>query len=189
MKAEVPAEPVIFMKPPSAIIHSGDNIVLPKISTQVHHEGELVVAIAGRCRDLSPAEAGKRILGYGAGLDMTLRDVQSVAKKKGLPWTIAKGFDTSAPVSEFIRAGSLPAEPDFDLVCSVNGEVRQRVRTSAMIFSIPFLISYLSSIFTLEKGDLIFTGTPEGVGLVRPGDVVEAGLEGHVRTRNPVVSG
>lgn len=189
MKADVPTVPVVFLKPPSAVIHNGDDIVIPKISNEVNHEGELVVVLGSGGRDLTGSSASGAVLGYAAGLDMTLRDVQGVAKKKGLPWTVAKGFDTSAPVSEFVPAETLPPDPVFEVVCRVNGEIRQKVRTSEMIFSIPALIEYLSSIFTLGRGDLIFTGTPEGVGVVRAGDVVEAELTGYVSTRHTMRAG
>jgi len=188
MKAEAPPEPVIFLKPPSAIVHSPDPIVRPAFSGEMHHEVELVVAIGSGVKNISEHAAAGVILGFGVGLDMTLRDVQSIAKQKGLPWTIAKGFDTSAPVSDIIPADPARPVPAFDLVCRVNGEERQRGSTSEMLFSIPYLIHYLSTIFTLEKGDLIFTGTPPGVGPVDPGDVIEAGLTGYVSIRHPVIS-
>jgi len=119
---------------------------------------------------------------------MTLRDVQAIAKQKGLPWTIAKGFDTSAPLSGIIAADPALPVPVFTLFCRVNGNDRQRVKTSEMIFSIPFLIHYLSTIFTLEKNDLIFTGTPAGVGVVNPGDTIEAGLDGVVSIKHQVTA-
>jgi len=188
MKAEIPSEPVIFLKPPSAIIHPPDPVVRPAISKEMHHEAELVVALGAGGRNIPEKEAASAILGYGVGLDMTLRDVQSVAKKKGLPWTVAKGFDTSAPVSEIIPAEPSRAIPVFELYCRVNGHGRQRAQTSAMLFTIPFLIHYLSTIFTLEEGDLIFTGTPAGVGVVHPGDTIEAGLAGTVSIEHPVTA-
>lgn len=189
MKSDVPTEPVIFLKPPTALCHRGEKIIIPAISREVHHEAELVVAIARGGKHLSATETSGAVLGYGAGMDMTLRDVQSKAKKKGLPWTIAKGFDTSAPVSEFIPASSLPPDPVFELILRLNGVIRQRVSTSEMIFSVSSLIRYLSSIFTLERGDLIFTGTPAGVGVVNDGDVLEVELAGHVSTSNTVAAG
>ncbi len=189
MKAELPTEPVIFLKPPSAIIHPPEPIVRPAFSKELHHEAELVVALGSGGRNISAEEAPGCILGYGVGLDMTLRDVQAVAKKKGLPWTTAKGFDTSAPLSEIIPADPAHPVPVFDLTCRVNGIERQRAKTSEMIFSVPFLIRYLSTIFTLEKGDLIFTGTPSGVGVVNPGDTIEASLGGVVSIEHGVTEG
>jgi 5-carboxymethyl-2-hydroxymuconate isomerase len=111
---------------------------------------------------------------------MTARDVQAAAKKKGLPWSVAKGFDTSAPVSRIVPVARIPDPHALTISCSVNGATRQRSSTGLMIFTVPEMISYISSIFTLEEGDLIFTGTPEGVGPVVAGDVVTAAIEGHV---------
>jgi acylpyruvate hydrolase len=188
MKAEVPSDPVLFLKPPTAIVHSGENIILPAFSKEMHHEVELVVAIGKGAKHIPAADAWSIVAGYGVGLDMTLRDVQSIAKQKGLPWAVAKGFDTSAPVSEFVPAVKAGHHPVFDIECSVNGTVRQRASTSAMIFDIAAILHYISTIFTLEPGDLIFTGTPEGVGPVRPGDTIEAKLGGLTLTRHTVVA-
>ncbi len=188
MKAEVPADPVLFLKPSTAIVHTGENIVLPAFSKEIHHEVEMVVAVGEKAKNISASDAWKIVAGYGVGLDMTLRDVQSVAKQKGLPWAVAKGFDTSAPVSDFIPAAKAGPHPVFDIECSVNGSLRQRVSTSAMIFDVGYLLHYISTIFTLERGDLVFTGTPEGVGTVRPGDIIEAKLSGYAATRHPVVA-
>jgi acylpyruvate hydrolase len=188
MKAEVPTEPVLFLKPSTAIVHSGDNIVLPAFSREMHHEVELVIAIGTRARHIAPGDAPGVISGYGVGLDMTLRDVQAAAKQKGLPWAVAKGFDTSAPVSEFIPASAAGPNPVFDIECRVNGTVRQKTSTASMIFDIARLVSYISTVFTLEPGDLIFTGTPEGVGPVHPGDSIEATLAGYASTRHTVVA-
>ena len=179
MNAEVPAAPVIFLKPPSAIIRNGEDIIRPAISKELHHEVELVLLIGKSGKNILPAEAAAYILGYGIGLDMTLRDIQSEAKKKGLPWAVAKGFDTSAPVSEFIPAADIKDPHDIRISCRVNGIQRQMTSVKNMIFSIDHIISYTSSIFSLEVGDLIFTGTPEGVGEVTSGDTIEAELIGH----------
>ncbi len=188
MKAEVPTEPVLFLKPPSSIIRSGENIVHPAFSKEMHHEVEMVVAIGRRVKNVPVSGALDAVAGYGVGLDMTLRDVQSLAKKKGLPWSVAKGFDTSAPVSDFVPVSKLGPRPTFDIECRVNGVVRQRGSTAAMIFDVATLISHISSIFTLEAGDLIFTGTPEGVAAVRPGDQIEAQLSGYAAIRHTVVA-
>jgi len=180
MRAEVPAFPVIFIKPPSALISGGANIILPKISHEVHHEVELVAVIGKSGKNIPRSEALKHAAGYGVGLDMTLRDIQREAKKKGLPWAVAKGFDTSAPVSAMVSAHRIGNPQNLTISCRVNGVLRQRSSTSAMIFSMDRIIEYLSSVFTLEAGDLIFTGTPEGVGEVKEGDTIEAELEGYV---------
>jgi 2-keto-4-pentenoate hydratase/2-oxohepta-3-ene-1,7-dioic acid hydratase in catechol pathway len=188
MKAEVPRDPVLFLKPATAIVHSGENIVLPSFSREMHHEVELVVAVAQRARNIPADDAWDIVAGYGVGLDMTLRDLQGVAKQKGLPWAIAKGFDTSAPVSDFVPPSAAGPRPVFEIECSVNGSRRQIASTSAMIFDVGYLLHYISTIFTLEPGDLVFTGTPEGVGQVRPGDTIEARLSELARTRHEVVS-
>lgn len=183
MKAEVPAEPVVFLKPAGALVADGGDIIIPRISSDVHHEVELVALIGTGGRAIPPERAYEHVLGYGVGLDMTLRDVQAEAKKKGLPWSVAKGFATSAPVSTIVAKDRVPDPHALEIVLRVNGEIRQRSHTSRMLFPLPAVVSYLSSIFTLEKGDLIFTGTPEGVGPVRPGDRLEAELPGVARLR------
>jgi 5-carboxymethyl-2-hydroxymuconate isomerase len=176
MKAELPSTPVLFLKPPSAIIGNGDAVILPSISHELHHEVEMVVLIGKGGRDIPQESALNHVAGYGVGLDMTLRDVQSEAKKKGLPWSIAKGFDTSAPLSEFIPASSVRDPHRLGLSLSVNGAVRQTGTTSDFIFRLEFLISHISQIFTLSPGDVLFTGTPEGVSQTVPGDTLEATL-------------
>jgi 2-keto-4-pentenoate hydratase/2-oxohepta-3-ene-1,7-dioic acid hydratase in catechol pathway len=177
MNTKVPEEPMVFLKPPTALVQDGESVMIPKISSDLHHEVEMVLLFGKRGRDIGEAEAMKYIAGYGVGLDMTLRDVQAEAKKKGLPWTVAKGFDTSAPVSEFVRAKDVPDPHCLNITLKVNGQLRQSANTRNMIFRIGDIIAFISSIFTLEPGDLIFTGTPEGVGSVVAGDQLEAELE------------
>lgn len=154
----------------------------------MHHEVELVVAIGEHAKNIPASGAWNIVAGYGVGLDMTLRDIQGIAKKKGLPWSVAKGFDTSAPVSDFIPAANVGQQPTFEIECRVNGVVRQRASTASMMFDVGTLISYISTIFTLEAGDLIFTGTPDGVAAVQPGDVIEAHLSGYASLRTTVVA-
>lgn len=188
MKAEVPESPVIFLKPSTALVYDGDKIIIPKISNNMHHEVELVVAINEEGKNIKAEDAEKFILGYAIGLDMTLRDVQSEAKKKGLPWSIAKGFDTSAPISDIIPANEIKNPHNLELICKVNGEIRQKGSTGKMIFKIDKLIEYISTIFTLERGDLIFTGTPEGVSQIHPGDIIESEIYGIIKIKNFVVA-
>jgi acylpyruvate hydrolase len=188
MKSDVPDTPVIFLKPSTAIIKDGDNIVLPKISNEVHHEVELVVVIGKNGKKIQASQAFSHVLGYAIGLDMTLRDVQSEAKKKGLPWTVAKGFDTSAPISEIIKAEHIRNPHELTISCKVNGQIRQQSSTGKMIFKIDKLIEFISSIISLERGDLIYTGTPEGVGKVNDNDIIEAEITGIVRTTHKVKS-
>jgi 5-carboxymethyl-2-hydroxymuconate isomerase len=126
------------------------------------------------------------VLGYAIGLDMTLRDVQNEAKKKALPWAIAKGFDTSAALSDFIPASEIKDPHKLTIRCSVNGTVRQEGSTSMMMFPIPKIIEFVSSVFALEAGDLIYTGTPAGVGEVVEGDIIEAELVGHAKIKHRV---
>ncbi len=188
MKSEIPTTPVVFLKPSTALINNGEPIVLPRISNDVHQEVELVVVIGNNGKNISSTNALDHVLGYGIGLDMTLRDVQGEAKKKGLPWSVAKGFDTSAPVSEIIARDKIANIQDVVIRCSVNGALRQQTSTSKMIFSVAKIIEYVSTIFTLERGDVIFTGTPEGVGQVKSGDVIEAELQGYIKITHPVIS-
>ncbi len=188
MQADIPDKPVIFLKPPSAIIYNGESIIIPKISNDMHHEVELVVVIGKGGKNISASDANSHILGYAVGLDMTLRDVQAEAKKKGLPWTVAKGFDTSAPISDVLLKDEIPDPHNLNLICRVNGSVRQQSNTDKMIFRVHKLIEYISSIITLERGDLIYTGTPEGVSHVNDGDTIEAELVGYIKITNNVKS-
>ncbi len=175
---EVPEKPVVFLKPASAIIFSGDEIKYPPYSEEMHHEVELVLLIGNKIKDASLENADKAITGYGVGLDMTLRDVQSKLKSKGHPWTIAKCFDTSAVLSEFVLEDDHNLTLDEEIFLTVNAEERQRDKLNKMIFKPAELVQYLSSLMTLDEGDLIFTGTPKGVGKVNKGDVIKAGIEG-----------
>lgn len=178
MGGDVPDEPVIFTKPRTAFLPNGGSVAIPAISENLHHELELVVVIGTRMKDVSETEAMEGVLGYAVGLDMTLRDVQSRAKKRGEPWAVAKGFDTSAPIGSVVPEEQIANPHNLSMKLTVNGEIRQSGNTRDMIFGIPFTISYLSRLFTLEPGDCIFTGTPEGVGQVFPGDTLAAEIEG-----------
>ncbi|MDB5032847.1 MAG: isomerase/hydrolase [Chlorobi bacterium] len=180
MGGDVPADPVIFMKPATALLRGGGMVMIPTVSHELHHEVELVVVIDRAGKDIPEDEAMSYVLGYAVGLDMTLRDLQSSAKKRGEPWAVAKGFDTSAPISEVLPRDHVADPHALTLNLKVNGETRQHGSTGDMILKIPAIISYLSRIFTLERGDCIFTGTPEGVGQVVAGDRLAAELEGLV---------
>jgi 2-keto-4-pentenoate hydratase/2-oxohepta-3-ene-1,7-dioic acid hydratase in catechol pathway len=175
--------PLLFLKPASALVADGGIIRRPAFSISMHHEIEIVVAIGRGGRHIPGPVALEHVLGYGVGLDMTLRDVQSAAKRRGHPWAVAKGFDTSAPLSEIVPAATAGPPGDLALELKVNGEIRQQGFARDMILGIPALIAFVSGIFTLERGDLIFTGTPAGVGEVFPGDVLEASLIGHAELR------
>jgi len=174
-------EPLLFLKAPSAIIGSGDAIVLPDSSERVEHEGELAVVIGRRCRRLAPQEDPlSYVLGYTCLNDVTARDLQ----RRDVQFTRGKSFDTFCPVGPYIVTGLDPA--DLSVETRVNGRVRQSGRTCALAFPVPYLIRYISHSMTLEPGDLIATGTPAGVGPLLDGDVVEVSVEGVGILSNPV---
>ena len=178
---ETPAAPVVFMKPSTAVISDGDQIKIPAYSQECHYEAELAVLIGTDGKDISENEALAHVAGYGIAIDMTLRDVQDSLKQKGLPWEIAKGFDTSCPLSDFAPADSVADPQALTIRLSQNGIERQNGSTALMINSVARIISYLSTIYTLEEGDVILTGTPAGVGKVTAGDRLEAELVGVAR--------
>ncbi|HIE38781.1 MAG TPA: FAA hydrolase family protein [Anaerolineae bacterium] len=181
--SEVPAEPLLFFKPPSAVIGPGGPILLPPQSAQVDYEAELAVVIGRSCRNVRPEEAWEYVGGVTCANDVTARDLQ----RRDGQWTRAKGFDTFCPVGPWVVVGLSEAEvADLVVVCRVNGIVRQRGHTSEMAFSPTDLIAYSSAVMTLEPGDLLLTGTPAGVGPLRPGDVVEVEVEGIGVLSNPV---
>ncbi len=174
MAAEVPAEPLVFLKPPSALVADGGTVVLPRQSRDVHHELELVVVIGEGGRYVAEERALEHVAGYAVGLDLTARDLQAAAKAARAPWSVAKGFDTFAPLGAVAPAHVVGDPQRLELTLKVNGEVRQHGTTADMLFPVATLVAYLSTVFTLEEGDLIYTGTPEGVGPVLAGDVLEA---------------
>jgi len=173
---EVPEKPVLFLKPASALIYSGEEIIHPDYGNELHHEVELVLLIGETVRKANQGQAEKAIIGYGVGLDMTLRDVQDGLKKKGHPWTLAKCFDSSAAISDFVLKKDYQLKLDEKLELKVNGVAKQSDSLKSMIFNPVEVIEYISSIMTLEKGDLIFTGTPAGVSRVKRGDKLDAKL-------------
>jgi len=173
---EIPEKPVLFLKPASALIYSGGEIIHPAYGNELHHEVELVLLIGETVKKTNKAQSEKTIIGYGVGLDMTLRDVQNELKKKGSPWTLAKCFDTSAVISDFVLKKDYQLKPDEKLELKVNGQLKQSDNLKSMIFNPTEIVEYISSIMTLEKGDLIFTGTPAGVSRVNRGDKLEAKL-------------
>lgn len=175
---ELPAEPVVFLKPATALVKTGGEIAIPEQSNDVHHEVEIVAVIGRGGKNIPEEKALDHVAAYALGLDMTARDIQKKAKDNRAPWSIAKGFDTFAPLGPLTAADRVPDPQALDLQLLINGEVRQAGKTRDMIFSVAFVIAYLSRIFTLEPGDLIYTGTPEGVGPVQSGDVLEATATG-----------
>jgi len=177
---EVPAEPLIFLKPPSSVVWEGEAIVLPKASSRVEHEGEIGVVVGKTLIRVSEDDAARGIRSIVAVNDVTARDLQ----KTDGQWTRAKGFDTFCPLGE--ESSQLPDLDSLTVVTRVNGVERQRGKSSEMVFSIPSLLAYISRIMTLEPGDLVATGTPSGVGPLAPGDVVEVEIPGVSRVSNPV---
>jgi len=174
----IPEKPVVFLKPVSSVIYSGDEIVCPAFSNDMHHESELVLLIGENIKNADLEISENAITGYGIGLDMTLRDVQSELKKKGHPWTIAKCFDTSTVLSEFIEKSAYQLTLDETISLKVNDEFRQKDQLNKMLFKPAEIVQYISSLMTLEKGDLIFTGSPKGVSKVVSGDKLVAQLDG-----------
>lgn len=169
----VPTRPVIFIKPATCLVKPGEKIHFPKHGKELHHEVEIVVKISREGRVVREEEALSYVSGVTVGLDLTLRDVQADLKKKGLPWEIAKAFDQSAPIGDFVPYDTSVDLNNISFGCKVNGIERQRGNSRDMIFSIPRLLVELSKIWLLRPGDLIYTGTPSGVGPLKIGDTIE----------------
>jgi len=170
-----PKEPFFFLKPTSSYVASGGQVEIPQ-GIIAHHEVELGVVIGKTGRDISQADAKSHISGYTLAVDMTARNLQDKVRKQGLPWSSAKGFDTFTPIGSFIPESEISNPQDLRLKLQINGVTKQDGTTSDMIFQIPQLIEHVSSIMTLEEGDVVLTGTPSGVGPVNPGDFVECSL-------------
>ena len=182
-EVEVPKVPLLFMKPPSAVANPGDPIILPPHSQQVEHEAELVVVIGKRGRNVTVETAQDTIFGYTVGNDVTARDLQ----RSDGQWTRAKGFDTFCPFGPWVDTEFDPS--DAVITCRVSGQPRQMASTRDMVFNVNMLIAFISSVMTLEPGDLIFTGTPGGVGPLVDGDEVVVEIEGLGKLSNPVRKG
>lgn len=187
MKSIPQKDPVIFLKPNSSLHDISQPIPIPKKYGSVHHEIELAVCIGKEGKNIAVESAEDHIAGYGLALDLTLRDVQGKAKSAGLPWAIAKGFDHSCPVSQFVVKNSVRNYNDLSIILIVNGVDRQNSNTANMIFRIPFLIHYISQFLTLTEGDLIITGTPEGVGPLSEGDQLEASISNIADVRTTII--
>jgi acylpyruvate hydrolase len=177
MNATVTEDPLLFLKPTSSVIYDHGTIIIPKRSQCLHHEVELGIILGKKGKNIREEKAMQYVLGYLVALDITARDIQSVSKKNGWPWAIAKGFDTFAPLSDAVTKEKVPDPQNLDLMLKINGTVKQSANTNQMIYSIERIISFISEIMTLEAGDLILTGTPEGVGEIKEGDVLEAQLD------------
>lgn len=175
---ERPDEPVIFTKPDTAIIKNNAPFYYPDFSKDIHHEVELVLRISKEGKNIEPQFAGNYFDAIGVGIDFTARDLQQKAKEKGLPWDIAKGFNGSAPVSDrFLPVSAFKDLANINFKLEINGQLKQQGNTSLMLFPFDVIISYLSRFFTLRTGDLIFTGTPKGVGPVVVGNKLSAYIE------------
>ncbi|MBP6600103.1 MAG: fumarylacetoacetate hydrolase family protein [Giesbergeria sp.] len=180
--------PFFFMKPADAVLPINDDsngsdsnigtLPYPSLTANLHHEIELVVAIGKGGKNIAAADALQHVYGYAIGLDMTRRDLQNEMKKQGRPWCIGKGFDDSAPISAITPAAQAGEVAQAAIWLHVNGQERQRSNIAQLIWSIAETLEHLSNAWTLQPGDLIYTGTPEGVGAVVPGDLLEAGIDG-----------
>ncbi len=179
MKSDVPEKPIVFMKPSSAIVHNGAKIKIPEITKDFQHEMEIFFVIGKEGKNIRKEVARSFVGAMGIGLDLTLRDIQTQLKDKGNPWLISKGFDGSAPISDAVPVDGVDFN-SLELSLSVNGRPRQHGSYANTIFKIEEVIFFISNLFTLERGDLIFTGTPEGVAQLKSGDKLHAELVGYV---------
>ena len=170
LKNEKPGKPVVFLKPDTALLKAGAPFFYPDFSENIHHEVELVLKISKEGKYIQPQFAHRYFDEIGLGIDFTARDLQDQCKAKGLPWEIAKAFNGSAPIGDFKPVSSFADLQDIDFHLEINGELKQKGNTSLMLFDFATIISYVSQFFTLKKGDLIYTGTPAGVGPVKVGD-------------------
>ncbi|WP_297336112.1 fumarylacetoacetate hydrolase family protein [Algoriphagus sp.] len=173
LKNETPGNPVVFLKPDTAVLKNGAAFYYPDFSKNIHHEVELVLKISKEGKYIQKEFAHRYFEQIGLGIDFTARDLQDQCKAKGLPWEIAKAFNGSAPLGEFLPVSELKELNNIDFHLRINGEERQRGNTRLMLFDFSTLIEYVSEFFTLKKGDLIYTGTPAGVGPVHIGDHLE----------------
>lgn len=186
MGTRVPEAPIFFLKPHTALLRDGGTILLPPESERIEVETELAAVLGRGGRDVPASDAMRLVAGYAVFFDVTARDLQGVARRDGSPWTAAKGFDTFAPVSAGVRASAVPDPHALSIRLRVNGTVRQDSNTRHMVFRIPELLAAASRIMTLERGDVLATGTPAGVWPVAPGDVLDAEIERVGRLRCPV---
>ena len=174
---QIPDEPVIFFKPDTALLKNNDPFYYPDFSQDIHHEVEIILRISKEGKNIGAKFASKYFDAIGLGIDFTARDLQAKAKSKGLPWTLAKGFNGSAPVSEFLLLSEFPDLTNLNFRLLVNGQEKQNGNTSMMLNSFEDMLAYMSRFITLKKGDIIFTGTPSGVGPVKIGDRLEGFIE------------
>lgn len=169
--------PFFFSKPADAVVPASGNVPYPTLTQELHYEVELVVAIGKGGKDIAPEDALEHVWGYTVGVDLTRRDLQAQAKKAGRPWDLSKGFDASAPTNPLLPVNQTDHPAEGGIWLKVNGEARQQGNLNEQIWQVPEIISYLSQAVELQPGDLIYTGTPAGVGEIKPGDVVTGGIE------------
>jgi len=181
------AAPTFFLKPADAVVPRGGDVPYPPATRELHHEVELVAALSGGGRDLDEESALARVFGYAVGLDLTRRDLQAEAKKRGGPWDTAKGFDASAPVCDIAPASLIGHPRAGPLWLDVNGARKQEADIADMVHGVAEIVALLSRLFELRAGDLVFTGTPAGVGPLVPGDRFEAGFGEHLRLSGRIV--
>lgn len=174
---EPPGAPMFFIKPPTALAPLEEPVRIPSYSSKARHELELALLMGKELFEAGEDEVFPAIAGYGAAIDLTLQDVQDKLKAKGHPWEIAKAFDGSCPISEFVPASDVPDPQDVLISMKVNGQQRHNGSTKLMIYDIPKIVSAASRYFTLEEGDIVLTGTPAGVGSLEPGDELEMEIE------------
>lgn len=186
MLSEEPTEPVLFLKPSTALVGDGDDIMVPEGIGTVHHEVELALIIGREGKDILEGDSLSYVSHVSVLNDITARDLQNKARKAGLPWALSKGMDSFAPLGRPVPLSEVPDIHGLDLELRVNGELRQKGNTAQMIFPPERLISYISRFMTLQEGDIIATGTPSGVGPLVPGDVVVATVHGVASVRNQV---
>jgi fumarylpyruvate hydrolase len=179
--------PFFFMKPANSIVTDGKDMAYPNLSKDVHHEIEMVVAIGKGGANIPANKALEHVYGYGVGLDMTRRDLQGEAKKMGRPWDTGKAFDQAAPCGEITPVAQCGHPTKGTVKLLVNGEVRQEGDLNQLIWNVPDTIAYLSTLFTLEPGDLIYSGTPAGVGPIKKGDVLEGSVEGLTNLKTKIL--
>ncbi len=177
LKNERPSAPVVFLKPDTALLKKNAPFYHPDFSENIHHEVELVLKVCKEGKYIKEEFAHRYFDEIGIGIDFTARDLQDQCKAKGLPWEIAKAFNDSAPIGEFIHVSEFENYKDINFHLLINGQLRQKGNTGMMLFDFPVIIAYVSQFFTLRKGDLIFTGTPSGVSKVNIGDRLEAFIE------------
>ncbi|MEM6846010.1 MAG: fumarylacetoacetate hydrolase family protein [Bacteroidota bacterium] len=174
---ERPNEPVVFMKPDTALLKNNDPLYYPEYTQNIHYEAEILIKINQEGKYIQEKFAAKYYDSIGIGIDFTARDLQQKAKEKGLPWLLAKGFNGAAPISEFVPKEKYPNLQDLNFSLKVDGETKQQGNTSLMLFPVDKLIAYVSQFITLKKGDILFTGTPKGVGAIQRGNTLEAFIE------------